>query len=355
LALNPRFSGSLILRNVAKTPFPSGTTPQGATVGQIMKFVVGAAPASDSSYNPASGVPLRSGDQAIIRLVNPATGTLAAGVTPQLTRLLTLNEVMGMAKTVIDPVTGMSTNYPGGPLEILVNNTKWGGERITGIEQDLNTNELTYTIEPIPDFTPDGKGNYLSELPNEGDTEVWEIVNLTADAHPIHLHLVQFQLMNRQNIDVRKYNAAYAAAFPGGFDFTMNMQVGAGVFVPGYGPPKAYAPGANPLSGGKYGGNPDVTPFLKGAATPPAPNEAGWKDTVIMYPGQVTRIVVRWAPTDLATNLDPAELVYPFDPNGGHGYVWHCHIIDHEDNEMMRPNAVQAKNVARSYIKGMDY
>ncbi len=50
----------------------------------------------------------------------------------------------------------------------------------------------------------------------EGDTEVWEIVNLTADAHPIHLHLVQFQLMNRQAFHVRKYEATYTAAFPGG-------------------------------------------------------------------------------------------------------------------------------------------
>ena len=74
----------------------------------------------------------------------------------------------------------------------------------------------------------------------------------------------------------------------------------------------------------------------------------GWKDTVIMYPGEVTRIVVRWAPTD-ATGSWPTRRcahvrertrMYPFDPDGaligGVGYVWHCHIIDHEDNEMMR-------------------
>jgi len=72
-------------------------------------------------------------------------------------------------------------------------------------------------MEPIPGFTLDGTGkNYISEMPKEGETEKWEIINLTADAHPIHLHLVQFQLMNRQNFDVTKYSAAYAAAFPGG-------------------------------------------------------------------------------------------------------------------------------------------
>jgi FtsP/CotA-like multicopper oxidase with cupredoxin domain len=78
----------------------------------------------------------------------------------------------------------------------------------------------------------------------------------------------------------------------------------------------------------------------------------GWKDTVIAYPGEVTRIVIRWAPTDMpATGLDapvvgvnsyvgfdPTVLVE--DPNTpgalNVGYVWHCHIVDHEDNEMMR-------------------
>jgi FtsP/CotA-like multicopper oxidase with cupredoxin domain len=75
-----------------------------------------------------------------------------------------------------------------------------------------------------------------------------------------------------------------------------------------------------------------------------------------MYPGQVTRIVVRWAPTDLPVDQDRAEASYPFDPDGGHGYVWHCHILDHEDNEMMRPTSVQANTgTTRSYVRGVDY
>ena len=71
-----------------------------------------------------------------------------------------------------------------------------------------------------------------------------------------------------------------------------------------------------------------------------AAQEAGWKDTVIVYPGQVTRFVVRWAPTDIPAITPPAQANFPFDPNGGHGYVWHCHIVEHEDNEMMRPYEV---------------
>lgn len=57
-----------------------------------------------------------------------------------------------------------------------------------------------------------------------------------------------------------------------------------------------------------------------------------------MYPGQVTRIIVRWTPQDVAAGGSPAGTnMYPFDPTKGPGYVWHCHILDHEDNEMMRP------------------
>ena len=207
-----------------------------------------------------------------------------------------------------------------------------------------------YTFEPVPDFTLDGTGkNYLSELPNEGDTEIWEIVNLTADAHPIHLHLVQFQLMNRQNFDVKKYNAAYNAAFPGGgYDPMTGRPTRRGVY-----------PGLRPAVELQHrqcralGGNPDIAAvspkasplYLKGKPIPPLAQEAGWKDTVMAYPGQVTRIVVRWAPTDFPANTPPANATFPFDPNGGHGYVWHCHIIDHEDNEMMRPDEVMPNDV----------
>jgi len=62
-----------------------------------------------------------------------------------------------------------------------------------------------------------------------------------------------------------------------------------------------------------------------------------------MYPGEVTRVVVRWAPQDapLAAST-PGTNLYPFNPWVGPGYVWHCHIIDHEDNEMMRRYTVSA-------------
>ena len=343
------FAGkSLIVTNTAKTPYPAGKPPQGATLGRIMQFRVQkpAAPIVDASYNPALGAALRTGTNALVRLVNPATGTLAAGVIAAKTRELTLNEAMGMAKTVIDPVTGLLTKYPGGPLEILVNNTKWSGE-----------SSRTYN-----DFTPitvNGITTAYSELPQEGDTEVWEIVNLTRDAHPIHLHLVQFQLINRQNFNKGTYATAYAAAFPGGgIDPMTGLPYPPGVYIPGFGPPLNYNTGI-PRA---LGGNPDITPFVQGGVQVPTPQEAGWKDTVIALPGQVTRIAVRWAPTNLSTTTPATGLYFPFDPSDGlqHGYVWHCHIIDHEDNEMMRPDVVQLNPSApgpasRPLVKGTAY
>lgn len=103
--------------------------------------------------------------------------------------------------------------------------------------------------------------------------------------------------------------------------------------MPAYGPSLDYFSGTP----GILGGNPDVTPYLQGSTQPLLPNEVGWKDTFVMYPGEVTRVMVRYAPQDVPLNeATPGENYYSFDPSTGPGYVWHCHIIDHEDNEMMR-------------------
>ncbi len=316
----------LIMRNVAKTPYPAGDTVNGRTLGRIMQFRVIAGGGVDTSYNPAGGGALRF---PMVRLADPVAGTLAPGVVAQKTRQMTLNEVQE------PPTTVNGIDYEGGPEEVLVNNTLWSGKDESGNVR--------------PDFTPITVGGITtgySELPKEGETEIWEIINTTADAHPIHLHLVQFQLINRQSFDARKYMGAYAQAY-------------GGTIVDGFGPPNDYNV---PNADGAVGGNPAVGSFLKGPARPPEANEAGWKDTVMMRPGQVTRIAVRWAPIYLPVSSAAADLHYPFDPSGElqHGYVWHCHIIDHEDNEMMRPDIVQLNPAApppaaRPLKKGIDY
>jgi FtsP/CotA-like multicopper oxidase with cupredoxin domain len=319
-----------------------------------MQFRVTGGPVTDNSYNPASGAPVRP--TPMVRLTTSMV---------QKTRQLTLNEVMGMPQNAIDPVTGVMTAYPGGPLEILVNNTKWNGKRIVGVDNSDPMMPM-YMMKPIPGFTPDNAANsehqvnYLSEIPLEGTTELWEIINLTADAHPMHLHLVQFQLLNRQNFDFNKYNAAYNAAFPGGgYDHMTGQPYPAGVYIPAFGPPSDYG------TGNIVGGNPNINAlsargkplYLQGKPTLPLPQENGWKDTVVTYPGQVTRLLVRWAPTELPASTPASQAFFPFDPNSsGQGYVWHCHIVDHEDNEMMRPDEVEPNpNADRTYVQGVDF
>jgi spore coat protein A len=309
---------TLTLQNSARTPFPGGAPAQGSTTGKVMQFRVVTTPttglpvAPTTTFVPTATTNLRPTNP-IQRLVT--AGAPATGVTVNKTRLLTLNEVIGA----------------GGPLEILVNNTKWSGKLGNNVRTDFTA------------VTVGGVTEYYSELPQEGETELWEIVNTTADAHPIHLHLVQFQLMNRQAFNLKAYTPVYDAAFQ------------SGLYIPGSGPPLDYNTG-NPNA---LGGNPDVTPYLLGAAAPPLPQEQGWKDTVIMYPGEVTRIMVRWTPTDVpvGTSSTSAAAAYPFDPKASdHGYVWHCHIVDHEDNEMMRPTQVQVNAVAtRTFVLGTDY
>jgi len=109
----------------------------------------------------------------------------------------------------------------------------------------------------------------VTETPTLDTVEIWSLINLTEDVHPIHLHLVRFQILDRRPFDQ--------------FHYFMKGEL-------------------------KY----------LGAPLPPDPREAGWKDTVSAHPQMVTRIIAR------------------FEGYAGR-YVWHCHILEHEDNEMMRP------------------
>ncbi len=138
----------------------------------------------------------------------------------------------------------------------------------------LTLNEIDNVVTEPMTMLLGGKrwGDPISEKPRLGTVEIWNLINLTDDAHPIHLHLVRFQILDRRSFSK--------------FDYQMKGKL-----------------------------------RFTGAATPPEPNEAGWKDTVRANPGVVTRIIVR------------------FEGYPGR-YVWHCHILEHEDNEMMRPYEV---------------
>jgi FtsP/CotA-like multicopper oxidase with cupredoxin domain len=317
----------LILTNDGIFPFPSGGPPDPNLDGQILRIrVVNPLSSQDNSYNPATGAPLRGGanqQPAIVRLANPRTGTIAPGVRLSAKRQFVIFEQDTFA-CAVSPESD-------GPLEGLLNNSKWKGLR-------------DGTSTPIPGSRQDqqGQGIWLTELPRVGSTELWELIDTTPDAHPIHIHLIQFQVLNRQSADVTNYLGAWAARFPGGTfagqncDGTLGMVTYApGEIIPGYGPPADYN---TPNPDGALGGNPAFGTFLNGPVQPPDANEAGWKDTFKILPGMVNRVLVRWAPTETAVNgVQPGQNLFQFDPTVGPGYVWHCHILDHEDTEMMRP------------------
>jgi spore coat protein A, manganese oxidase len=122
----------------------------------------------------------------------------------------------------------------------------------------------------------------ITEDPKAGSTEIWSFVNITGDVHPLHVHLVRFQVLNRQTFDVQTYQQTGKLVFTG----------------------KPMAPESN--------------------------ERPAHKDTIKSYPGYVTRVVMRF-------DLPHGAQVSPGDELL---YVWHCHILEHEDNEMMRPYKV---------------
>ncbi|GII55641.1 spore coat protein [Planotetraspora thailandica] len=138
----------------------------------------------------------------------------------------------------------------------------------------------------------------VEEFPRAGTTEVWEYVNASDDAHPMHVHLVQFQILNRQRFDAKPYRRAFEKWIAAGRD-----------------------PAAKPV----------LRHYLRGEVIGPMPEEMGWKDIAVAFPDMVTRIVLRFdLPPEIAgvpgtRSVTPAE------------YVQHCHMVEHEDNEMMRP------------------
>ncbi|KAF0219144.1 MAG: putative multicopper [Geobacteraceae bacterium] len=159
-----------------------------------------------------------------------------------------------------------------------------------------------------------------TELPLIGSTEQWDIVHTgdvdtDADAgtHMIHLHLLEYQVLNRQAFDNERYLKDWHLL-------------------------NGHRPMTRPIVL-------DPTPYLTGPVLPPEPVETGWKDMVRADPGFVTRIVARWAPQETPTGgVTPGENQYPMevdfpsetDTFTGPGYVWHCHLVGHEDHDMMR-------------------
>jgi spore coat protein A len=222
---------AITLLNLAPDePFGEGTPgvdfepADPATTGQVMQFRVSRGRGADRSTHPVSlGLPLR-------------TPLPAATVT----RRVSLNEADSATVKVRDDGDGNLV------LDCV------NGETFGPTEALLGTMAGDAPV-PLGWHAP------ITETPAVDATEVWEIHNFTADAHPIHVHQVAFEVVNREVVET-------------------------------------------------------------GEVRQPEPSEVGVKDTVIAFPGEITRIKSH------------------FDLPGQ--FVWHCHIVEHEDNEMMRPFTV---------------
>ncbi|MGH8937954.1 MAG: multicopper oxidase family protein, partial [Actinomycetes bacterium] len=215
--------GSYVLGNVGPDePFGGGEPDEDfdmadpETTGQILQFRVVPAVAPDPTTPPQF-------------LVLPAIAPLPA---PTTTRPLALLEMM--------------SEFWDGPAEAMLGT----------VDEEGNPTHMMWA-DPV------------SENPAIGATEVWELYNGTADAHPMHIHEIVFEVENRQSLEVNEDGEA-------------------------------------------------EPPFeLVGDPRPPESWENGLKDTVIAYPGEITRVKATFKVPGL--------------------FVWHCHIVEHEDNEMMRP------------------
>ena len=138
--------------------------------------------------------------------------------------------------------------------------------------------------------------NYMdpaTEVYDDGDIVVWDIYNTTGDTHPMHFHLANVQVLGRATFD----------------DSIPNMLT----FQP------------------------------DSAFQPPDPNYRGWKETVRMNPGEVTRVIMKLALPQVGFAVPPSTRPgIPVDPEYNyHEYVWHCHILEHEEHDMMRPLLVR--------------
>ncbi|MGW0885985.1 multicopper oxidase family protein [Streptomyces sp. NPDC002671] len=257
------------------------------------------------------------------RSCDPAHPNPAKGICARPTPMVRLIGAHGKPRVKIDKIRQFMLN------EL---NTSGGVPGAANIEEYINNTLYDGLESPTirAEFPKDG----ISELPQVGSTELWQFINAEETElayHPMHTHLVQFQVVGRQDIDYEKYEKAWSGAFPG------DCKPSGADFCPGYGPPRSYK---TPNTDGAVGGNPAISRFLKGVPKPPDPGESGWKDTVRVFPHQVLTVVVRFAPTSVPAHRSrPGRNQFPFDPTEGQ-YVWHCHVLGHEDNEMMRPYRV---------------
>jgi spore coat protein A len=229
--------------------------------------------------NPVNGI-TTAGEGPNTRVIMRFKVVPATSVDPLLNISHATDLTLGNDALLVPP--GVTTPPPGVPVRQLTLNEEfddWGR-----LIQRIGTNVPLYpgTFARFYMDTP-------TETPTAGSTEVWEFANLTGDTHPIHFHLVNVQIISRQPFKLNTY---------------------------------------------------DGTPNLTGAPVPPPMFERGWKETVRMNPGEVTTVIMKFALPSVSFAVPPSPRLQNEYGITGAEYVYHCHILEHEEHDMMRPLVV---------------
>jgi spore coat protein A len=271
---------TFILYNDSVAPFPGGDSRNDYFTGDPDQRAIGGAPTTKLGFGPNTRTLLK------IVVTNGPGDTLS---TP--TWLTQINAQL-KSNFLTGNQPGLLYNN-GDPSEPAFPFTGVATRMLTLNEDFDDYGRLIQTIGTFASGSLNNQGlptwglGYMSpttETPAAGAIEVWQIMNLTGDTHPIHFHLVNVQLIQRQPVE----------------------------------------------------GNPNSWSY-SGPPTPPDPNEIGWKDTVRMNPGEITTVIMQFNLPQLPT----AAMQNAVSPRtGGHEYVWHCHILEHEEHDMMRPLVV---------------
>ncbi len=273
----PYAGRNVILYTDAPAPFPGGDPRNDYFPG---------APGNPTQPNPGFGPNTRQ----IMRFAVGTTVTLPADAPLAITPATDLTP--GIDPFLADPTQYVNPNNPAlgtVPYQVHAGITLGNGgqpRRLTLNEAFDAYGRLTQKVGTTSPVSPGRFGlAYLdnaTETPGPGDVEIWEIYNLTGDTHPMHIHLVNAQILQRAQFD---------ALTP--------------IFAP-----------------------------IAGTERPPDPVELGWKETFKMNPGEVITLIMKFKLPPVPFNV-PASL-----RTGGNEYVWHCHILEHEEHDMMRPLVV---------------
>jgi spore coat protein A len=266
------FEGAtLILYNDAPAPFPGGDSRNDYFTGDADQTSTGGAPATRPGHGPNTRTLMQ---------IRVKSG-------PHISGEPNFNQTLEMLQAAL-PIAFSESQPP-----LLWNDV---GTYVEGNGKTLNedfddygrliqrlgtTNSLSLNNQGLNTW---GLGfmDPVTEIAHNGETQIWNIFNLTGDTHPVHFHLVNVLVISRAPFDAV---------------------------------------------------TPDFTSI--GAARPPDPNELGWKETVRMNPGEVTTVIMQFNAPDPAV-IQPWIQFATSPRTGGYEYVWHCHILDHEEHDMMR-------------------